>query len=230
MDRADPTRVGFGPISGPRVTGLDLHATPVSPIHLDMHTANRLFEAGIRALAGAESPYPGARSVASVTVIDGRTCDVAMCLNDKDPTTPTIVVVPPEVTLDSVRGYFGTGVGAILASDFSRAEFYAAVAAVTAGGLYVHRAFVPILQFAHSTDHAVDRPSGVHFTSREAQVYAALCRAQSNCEIAASLGISPRTVRFHVSNILRKLEVPSRNHVIAAHRIDGRGGPGANAT
>lgn len=219
MDSADPARGR----SGPRVTGSDMHTAPASPVHLDLHTTNHLFEASIRALAGAESQHPAMRSVASVTVIDGRTCDVATCLSAKHATSPTIVVVPPEATLDSVRGYIGTQVGAILASGFSRAEFYAAVAAVTAGGLYVHRAFVPIMRFAQSAEpHDHDRPSGVHLTSREAQVYAALCRAQSNCEIADALGISPRTTRFHVSNILKKLDMTSRNHVIAAHRIDGR--------
>ncbi len=50
-------------------------------------------------------------------------------------------------------------------------------------------------------------------TPREREVYRLL--AKSNKEISSALGIEVRTVRFHVSNILRKFDVPNRIEILA---------------
>jgi DNA-binding CsgD family transcriptional regulator len=56
-----------------------------------------------------------------------------------------------------------------------------------------------------------DDANHVHgLTSREQEVLKILATGKTNKEIAANLYISERTVDRHVSNILSKLEVPSR--------------------
>lgn len=50
----------------------------------------------------------------------------------------------------------------------------------------------------------------LHFTAREREVMELLLRRLSNKEIACTLGITERTVKFHVSNILGKLKMRSR--------------------
>lgn len=55
-------------------------------------------------------------------------------------------------------------------------------------------------------------------TPRETEVLALLARGLSNAEIAEQLHISVGTVRWHVKNIYRKLEV--NNRVQAAHRLE----------
>lgn len=52
-------------------------------------------------------------------------------------------------------------------------------------------------------------------TPREQEVAAALSTGQSNYEIAADLFISINTVRFHIRNILRKLDAKNRSEVAA---------------
>jgi DNA-binding NarL/FixJ family response regulator len=52
-------------------------------------------------------------------------------------------------------------------------------------------------------------------TQRERQVMEFLLRRFSNKEIAEILNISERTVKFHVSNILGKLQVTSREDLVA---------------
>ncbi|MBI2956919.1 MAG: helix-turn-helix transcriptional regulator [Acidobacteria bacterium] len=52
-------------------------------------------------------------------------------------------------------------------------------------------------------------------TKRERQVMEFLLRRFSNKEIAEIIGISERTVKFHVSNILTKLQVNSRDELAA---------------
>jgi len=49
-----------------------------------------------------------------------------------------------------------------------------------------------------------------NFTSREQQIIACLMEGFSNKEIGNMFGISPRTVKFHVTNILQKLSVKNR--------------------
>jgi DNA-binding NarL/FixJ family response regulator len=53
-----------------------------------------------------------------------------------------------------------------------------------------------------------------HLTASERKVLALISLAKSNKEIAVSLCISPATVKRHVENLLRKLEL--RNRVEAA--------------
>jgi len=47
-------------------------------------------------------------------------------------------------------------------------------------------------------------------TAREIEVLHALKSGRTSREIAGVLGISERTVKFHTSNILRKLKVKNR--------------------
>lgn len=57
-------------------------------------------------------------------------------------------------------------------------------------------------------------------TIREQQVLALMAQGQTNAQIAFELGISQPTVRFHLNNILEKLEVETRSEalVLAAHK------------
>ncbi len=57
-------------------------------------------------------------------------------------------------------------------------------------------------------------------TAREREVLAALAAGHTNKEIADTLFISVKTASVHVSNILRKLDVPGRQEAArVAHRL-----------
>lgn len=59
-------------------------------------------------------------------------------------------------------------------------------------------------------------PAQAHgLTPREAEVLRRLAEGRTNADIAADLYISPKTASVHVSNILRKLDVNSRQEAIA---------------
>ncbi len=55
-----------------------------------------------------------------------------------------------------------------------------------------------------------DTPGGVHLTRREMDVLRLVAGGLSNRQVAKDLGLSPGTVKVHVSNILGKLNVSTR--------------------
>lgn len=55
-------------------------------------------------------------------------------------------------------------------------------------------------------------------TRRERQMLDALVQGKTDKEIAAALGISPKTVSFHLVNLYRKLKVPNRRAAREAAR------------
>lgn len=59
------------------------------------------------------------------------------------------------------------------------------------------------------------RETGTALTPRERQTWELLAHGLTNRDIANSLGISERTVKFHVSNVLNKLMVSSRTEAAA---------------
>jgi NarL family two-component system response regulator LiaR len=69
---------------------------------------------------------------------------------------------------------------------------------------------------------AQPRAPGHDLTDREREVLALMVEGLSNREIGERLTISPLTAKFHVSNILSKLEVSSRTEAVALavhHRL-----------
>lgn len=59
----------------------------------------------------------------------------------------------------------------------------------------------------HGRDSAV-------LTTRELEVLAWVKHGRNTSEIAAILEISERTVKFHISNIIRKLDAENRLHAL----------------
>lgn len=74
---------------------------------------------------------------------------------------------------------------------------------------------------------ALDDPSPARVTPRERQVLGLLAQGLTNRQIAGRLVISEHTVHRHVTNILRKLDLPSRAaaaaHAVRAGLLEGPG-------
>jgi DNA-binding NarL/FixJ family response regulator len=101
-----------------------------------------------------------------------------------------------------------TRVWGILRTEASAEELVAAVRALSQG-LIVGS---PELMF-NGENEAVERGP---LTDREAEVLGLLARGLANKQIAASLGISEHTVKFHVSSIYTKLNVTNRAEAVGA--------------
>jgi NarL family two-component system response regulator LiaR len=70
---------------------------------------------------------------------------------------------------------------------------------------------------AHALIHAVTQPPapGHNLTKRERIVLTLMAAGLNNTEIAQKLGVSPSTIKSHVSHVLAKLGVASRTEAVA---------------
>jgi DNA-binding NarL/FixJ family response regulator len=74
----------------------------------------------------------------------------------------------------------------------------------------------------HNASLNVNNPQEV-LTERESEILVLIAKGLRNKEIAASLGISKRTVEYHVSNILEKLGAKSRLEAVLNYKEIRRG-------
>jgi DNA-binding NarL/FixJ family response regulator len=98
-------------------------------------------------------------------------------------------------------------------------QFVQGITAMASGGIYFPR---ELLWQATGRLSAVDAPaptSTVRLTERQSQVLRLLLKGFSNQVISNELGISPETVKLHVSALLRAHKVTSRVHLILACAI-----------
>lgn len=96
----------------------------------------------------------------------------------------------------------------ILPTDSSPEELTAAVRALSQG-LIVG---TPTLLFESENEPLERGP----LTERESEVLGLLAKGLANKQIAAALGISEHTVKFHVSSIYQKLNVTNRAEAVRA--------------
>jgi DNA-binding NarL/FixJ family response regulator len=127
---------------------------------------------------------------------------------DRQSDVPTVAIVDDpqdawsRATFDDERSGF-----ALLGNDASPGEIVAAIVAVAAG-------LVAVQPRTLARD---DAPRGVteRLTPRERDVLGELARGVPNKTIAADLGISEHTVKFHVASIFAKLGAASRTEAVA---------------
>lgn len=76
---------------------------------------------------------------------------------------------------------------------------------------------VPALVLSDARRKIGDRPNLLDLSTRELEVLESMCRGRTNLEIAATLDISPFTVKNHVQRIFRKIGVTNRTQAAARY-------------
>ena len=104
------------------------------------------------------------------------------------------------------------GVRAVLRDDATAEELAAAIAAAKAGLVALHPDALESSAPARAAERR-DR-AAPSLTPRELEVLEMLAEGLSNRIIAARLGISSQTVKFHVASILAKLDAGSRTEAV----------------
>ena len=117
-----------------------------------------------------------------------------------------VVVLTSFGEVERVHAALAAGAAGYLLKDAEPAEVVTAVRAAAAGEVHLDAAVARQL---------TRRMSGPQvglgaLTTREREILALVAQGQSNRDVADSLGISERTARTHVSNVLTKLQLASR--------------------
>lgn len=126
-----------------------------------------------------------------------------------------VCIVFPETAnyREQLRALYLGVCGLIPVSPNIRKELLTAVHSVLQGKLWYSRSalgqYLRMGQLAPGKNDAVPQK----LTLREDQVISFVERKFSNKQIANALGISERTVKYHVSNILRKSQVSNRREL-----------------
>ncbi len=134
-------------------------------------------------------------------------------------------------TDERILGAVRAGARGYLLKGAPRHELFAAIRVVAAGGSLlqplVAARLIRHVADQHSTTNDqrpatkdARRPSAAHrpppvLTERQRDVLRLLALGRQNKEIAADLSISERTVKFHISAILAKLEAGNRTEAVA---------------
>ena len=104
----------------------------------------------------------------------------------------------------------------VLARSASPAAVAGAVRAALAGLVATPAAFAAeALRFERVGERRVAPPGFDALTPRERQVLAAMSHGLGNRAIGGALGISAHTAKFHVAQIIAKLQAQSRAHAVA---------------
>lgn len=145
----------------------------------------------------------------SVVVLDGSDVSSAASIQDWiERGTRVVTLVPDDATAAQLRRAGAVGV---LHRDAPVDRLVAAIVAV-ANGLIVS-------DFDLTSERAERAPAATEswdesLTPRETEVLELLARGLANKQVAARLGVSEHTAKFHVNSILSKLGVQSRSEAI----------------
>lgn len=101
------------------------------------------------------------------------------------------------------------GVNGYLLKDSESSELKKAILAVVNGENYIQPSLIPVLN-SKMIDRDNDTIKIESLTKRELEVLKNLSYGMYNKEIAEKLDISERTVKNHISNIFKKIEVTDR--------------------
>lgn len=108
--------------------------------------------------------------------------------------------------LKYIRGLLGAGALGYLLKNEAPETIVAAVQAVAAGKSYFSATVAAqFAQLARRDDLQIAAP-----TVREREVLQQLAKGLTNAQIAHALGITERTVRFHIENLFSRLQVDNR--------------------
>ena len=134
--------------------------------------------------------------------------EVLQCIN-KSNLKVKVLVLTVHNEVEYLIKAVDIGVDGYILKDSESAELKKAIFAITKGENYIQPDLIPALN-SKMIEKNSDKDKIDSLTKREFEVLKLLAVGMYNKEIAEKLNISERTVKNHVSNIFKKLEVTDR--------------------
>ena len=216
-----------------------MHHTPIRVLVADDH---RLFRDGLRALLNSVPDLEvvgeagdGEEVVAKAAVVrpDVILMDLQLPgLNgveatrrilQSQPSVGVLVLTMFEDT-DTVLAAMRAGARGYILKDTDEEALLRSVRAVASGeALFGPGVAERLMRYLAEATPSAERAAFPELTDREREVLWLLAQGLSNQEVAQRMGISLKTARNHVSNILGRLQVADRTEAVARARAAGLG-------
>jgi DNA-binding NarL/FixJ family response regulator len=133
----------------------------------------------------------------------------------------TVLVFTAFDTDERILSSLQAGAAGYLLKGAPREDVFNAIRVVSQGGSLLGPLVVSRLLERISSSTSNDAPHLEPLTTREREVLGQLARGQTNKEIAGQLFVTERTVKFHVSAILRKLGATNRTEAVSIAAQEG---------
>lgn len=143
----------------------------------------------------------------SMTIIDACSINEWLEITLQLYERPNVILFDKLPSLEEQLRFLYLGICGIVTMVNLEHQLMGAIDSVMKGHLWFSR---NVLEEHVKRTKSIQGQGASIFTLREEQVMAFLLKGASNKEIGNSLCISDRTVKFHVSNILRKCKVENR--------------------
>jgi DNA-binding NarL/FixJ family response regulator len=131
---------------------------------------------------------------------------------------PRVLILTTYDQDEYVFDALASGASGFLLKDTRPEELIAGIRSVAAGDALlapsVTRRLIGLFARRTTTDARLTAGRLDLLTKRESEVFGLVVRGQSNAEIAVTLHVSEHTVKTHVANVLRKLDLRDRVHAV----------------
>lgn len=221
---------------------------PEPPIRIILADDHRFFRDGVRALlesiaefavvgeaaTGEEAVALAVQLCPDVVLMDLQMpgvngVEATRRILQAHPQTGVLIVTMFEDT-DSLLATMRAGARGYILKDADEDELIRSIQAVAKGeALFGPPLARRLLQYISRVTPSAGREAFPELTEREREVLALLAQGLSNQELAERMGLSLKTARNHVSNVLSKLQVADRVEAIARARAAGLGSEPGNA-
>ena len=125
----------------------------------------------------------------------------------KNPVKVLILTVHSEV--EYLVKAVDIGANGYILKDSGSAELKLAIEAIVNNDTYIQPSLIPSLN-SRLINRDIDKEKLESLTKREVEILAQVASGMFNKEIAVNLSISERTVKNHISNIFKKIDVSDR--------------------
>jgi DNA-binding NarL/FixJ family response regulator len=120
-----------------------------------------------------------------------------------------VLILTVHNEMDYLMKAVDIGVDGYILKDSESAELKKAIKAVRDGENYIQPSLIPALN-SQLLNRDTDKDKISLLTNRELEVLVQVANGMFNKEIATNLNISERTVKNHISNIFKKIDVSDR--------------------